>query len=120
MAEIRKEPNEVVTELFESGIELAKKRDQTNDVAIGYQHFGEFWLRRGDRELALENIEKSIEYFDAWGAPAKANQLRQKYQDLLPGTFLVDHDTTDHDGKPLEPMALSDKSTVVSFASYTS
>jgi DTW domain-containing protein YfiP len=54
-----------------------------NVWALAHQRRGEFHLREGNDDDALHDINYSIRLYEDWGAKAKAEQLKEKYKELL-------------------------------------
>ena len=68
---------------FESAILSARSCNIPQDEGIIRQRLGEFFLRRDKQNHAAKQLEAAVQLFESWGARAKGQQLRSKYQDIL-------------------------------------
>jgi predicted ATPase len=68
---------------YETAILLCGRRGMRNVWALAHQRRGEFHLREGNDDDALHDINYSIRLYEDWGAKAKAEQLKEKYKELL-------------------------------------
>ena len=68
---------------YEKAILLCGRRGVHNIWALAHQRRGEFYLREGNDDDALYDINNAIRLYEDWGAKAKVEQLKAKYGKLL-------------------------------------
>lgn len=81
-------------ECYKTAIELAKKHNYTQEIAIACECYALFWLKNQEPLVAAEYMQEAVYYYNAWGAAAKVRQIQQKYPQLVsaaPGNHPKDH-----------------------------
>jgi hypothetical protein len=68
---------------YETAILLCGRRGVRNVWALAHQRRGEFYLREGNDEDALYDINNAIRLYEDWGAKAKVEQLKAKHKKLI-------------------------------------
>jgi len=64
-----------VAKAFEEGIAHAEDISYLQDVALGSELAGEFFISIGDNDRARDYLQKALDFYDEWGAVAKARAL---------------------------------------------
>lgn len=69
---------------FEAGTVLAARGGFIHDSAFASERFGEFLLEAmGDEENAVYKFKAALSLYEEWGAVAKVEHLRSKYESWL-------------------------------------
>jgi tetratricopeptide (TPR) repeat protein len=68
---------------YEKAILLCGRRGMLNVWALAHQRRGEFYLRKGNDDDAIHDINNAIRLYEDWGAKAKSEQLKEKHGRLL-------------------------------------
>jgi hypothetical protein len=69
---------------FEAASVLAARYGFIQDAAFANERLGEFLLEDlDDEENSVYKLKEAIKLYDEWGAHAKAQQVRQKYEGIL-------------------------------------
>lgn len=71
--------------LYREGITGARDNDYLQEVALGNELAGRYWLRRGETEIARMFIENARKAYTQWGAHAKARHLSRVHATLFVG-----------------------------------
>ncbi|KAL3912171.1 MAG: hypothetical protein SGARI_001293, partial [Bacillariaceae sp.] len=71
---------------YETAILLAGKWTLTNYRALSHERAGDHALRLGDDEECHYHYKNAIQLFDEWGAKWRAHDLREKIENLKPGS----------------------------------
>lgn len=64
--------------LYETAIQGAEKNGFTQDAALASEFAAEFFKEIGEEEKAVQYANRSIIYYEKWGAPTKMIQLRKQ------------------------------------------
>lgn len=67
---------------FKEAIRLASENEFLNEEALANELFAQFWLKRGDEEIAGLYIGEAHYCYSNWGAKAKASHLERTYPQL--------------------------------------
>ncbi len=76
-------PLEDVMNLYEGAIASAQKHDFLQYEALANELYAKFWLHKNREEIAKLYMTKSYYLYGQWGAPIKAEELRNKFPQLL-------------------------------------
>lgn len=70
-------------EHYDKAIELAKKNEFINEVALANELAGKFYLSWEKEKLAQFYFQESLYYYNLWGATAKVANFQQAYSRFL-------------------------------------
>ncbi len=76
---------------YEQAIQLAKKNNYVNEVAIASELAAKFYLSQGKELIAKTYLQEAHYYYRQWGATAKVKDLEKKYHYLITMTQPESH-----------------------------
>jgi len=68
---------------FEAAIEAAKVNRCTQDIALAYELFGNYYQKQNLKEMCAMLYHKALQYYAQWGAEAKCLHFRNAHADQL-------------------------------------
>ncbi|HEY9298139.1 MAG TPA: serine/threonine-protein kinase PknK, partial [Phormidium sp.] len=71
-------------DLYDRAIASANENKYIQNEALGNELVAKFWLGKGKNEIAKLYMKKAHYGYQLWGAKSKAEDLEQKYGQLLP------------------------------------
>ena len=75
-AQLQKQP-ETAMSLFEKAIDGAENQGFLQHQAMANEHYGRFWLDRGQKRVGLYFVKESQQLYQRWGAVEKAKKLAE-------------------------------------------
>ena len=82
------------SEKYKESIKEASDRGLIRDQAVANHRFSEFWARQRNFIQARLHLDEAIDWYEAWGARAVAEDLRSKVAGLLPLEQQLPHKET--------------------------
>ena len=70
----------------------AKRNRFTQDIALCYERFADFWFENGNTELGEVHIAKAHEFFSQWGGLRKVKDLEVNYPNVFTSGERRDYD----------------------------
>lgn len=69
--------------LYEKAIEAAKRSEITQDIALAYELFGNYYQQKGFKEMSAILYHKALQYYSQWGAEAKCIHFKNTHAEYL-------------------------------------
>ena len=70
-------------EIYEQAMEAAKKNGCTQDIAIAYELFGNYYKSLNFKEMSSVLYHKALQYYSEWGAEAKCLHFKNVHAEDL-------------------------------------
>ncbi len=68
--------------LYDDAVRLARDNEYVHHAAMACELAGRFYLSRGSQRAARGYLEDALGLYGMWGAAAKVEQLKERYQEL--------------------------------------
>ena len=79
-------------EFYQKAIQGAGDNEFLHEEALAYELCSQFWLERGNEEIARMYLQKAQNLYSLWGAVAKVEQLEAKYGQKIYHYQIQSHD----------------------------
>lgn len=81
--------------LYEKAIQGARNNEFLSEEALANELFGQFWLSRGNNEIAYLYLQRAQNIYGLWGARAKVKQMQARYRPVLSRSHSQSQDLED-------------------------